>query len=107
MPTKFELETVIGEGWRCTQELRRFFELHFGRGFGFNESLRTFIASSTGSTLAEALAHYKQSLASGPRPISAQFEYNNHMREYRKNNPSSTHAQAVAAWWTKRGKPGA
>ncbi len=105
MPSTFELETVIGEGWRCTQALRSFFVLKVGERFGFNEPLRNFIKSGSGLTLAEALAHYQHSLLAGPRPIAEQFEYNNHMREYRKANPSSTHAQAVSAWWEKRGKP--
>jgi len=107
MPASFSPETVIGNGWRCSQALRSFFESQVGKGFGFNEPLREFIKSGAGRTLGEALEHYRQSLAAGPRPISEQFEYNNHMREYRMLNPSSTHAQAVAAWWAKRGETGA
>ena len=107
MPSSFSPETIIGDGWRCTQALRRYFESQVGKGFRFNEPLRNFIRSGSGRTLGEALEHYRQSLVAGPRPIASQFEYNNHMREYRKANPGSTHAQAVSAWWKKRGKPGA
>jgi SAP domain-containing new25/Domain of unknown function (DUF6434) len=104
MPVEFELDSVIGSGWRCTQALRRFFQSHVGTSFRFNEALRTFIGSGSGRTLNEALEHYKQSIAYGPRPIAKQFEYNNHMREYRRLNPGSSHAEAVSAWWAKRGK---
>ena len=48
MPTRFTMETVIEDGWRCTRDLR----------------------------------------------------------EFRLRNPSSTHAEAFAAWWARRGKPG-
>lgn len=105
MPSTFTPNTVIGSGWRCSQDLRRFFQSHVGTTFTFNEPLRTFLKFGTGRTLAEALAHYKGSLVAGPRPIDSHFEYNNHMREYRRSHPSSTHAEAVSAWWVKRGKP--
>lgn len=105
MPSTFTPETIIGDGWRCTQALRGFFESHLGKGFRFNEPLRNFIRSGSGRTLGEALAHYRRSLVAGPRPIAGQFEYNKHMREYRKANPGSTHAEAVSAWWEKRGRP--
>jgi len=107
MPAEFAIETVIGDGWRFTRALRRFFEFHIGKSFRFNEPLRTFIKTGAGHTLGEALALYRKSLAVGPRPIAKQFEYNSHMREYRRLNPKSTHAEAVSAWWVKRGKAGA
>ena len=105
MPSSFTPETVIGHGWRCSQDLRRFFESHFGKSFAFNEPLRNFVKVGVGQTLAEALALYEQSLVAGPRQIAPQFEYNNHMRDYRSTHPSSTHADAVSAWWARRGKP--
>jgi hypothetical protein len=107
MPDEFELSSVIGSGWRCTQPLRRFFQSHVGTSFRFNEALRTYISTGSGRTLNEALAHYNQSISAGPRPIAKQFEFNNHMREYRTLHPGSTHAEAVSAWWAKRGKAGA
>ena len=107
MPSTFRLTTIICEGWRCTQALRVFFEAQTGKGFRFNAPLRDFIKSGAGRTLAEALAHYRHSLTAAPGPIAEQFEYNNHMRAYRRANPSCTHAQVVSAWWAKRGKQGA
>lgn len=104
MPTTFTLGSIIGEGWRCSQTLRHFFESHVGEGFSFNEPLRRFVKERAGSTLADALAHYRHSLAAGPQPIASQFEYNTHMREYRRRHPASTHAEAVSAWWEKRNK---
>ena len=104
MPRAFGLDTVIGPGWRCTQELRAFFVAHVGKGFRFNRALRTFISTSHGSKLRDALAHYKESLLSHEEPIEGQFEYNRHMREFHAENPGATHADAVESWWLKRGK---
>ncbi|MCH8532959.1 MAG: SAP domain-containing protein [Saccharospirillum sp.] len=107
MPNAFSLDTRVGEGWRCTQELRSFFESQCGSGFRFNAPLREFIASGNGQPLSAAVALYVNSLRKGPQPIAAQFEYNRHMREFKALNPDGTHAEAVAAWWLKRGKPSA
>lgn len=107
MPNEFSLGTVIGKGWRCTQQLRAFFESQCGSGFRFNGPLRDFIASGNGQPLSAAVAHYIESLNKSPQPIAAQFEYNRHIREFKARNPGSTHAEAVAAWWLKRGKPSA
>jgi hypothetical protein len=103
MPTHFELRTVVGEGWRCSQELRRFFEHHCGAGFLFNGGLRDFIRTGAGRTLAEAIAHYERSVAAGSTEIGEQFEYNRHTREFFAKNPAATREQAIAAWWAKRG----
>lgn len=102
MPKQFDRSSVIGEGWRCTQALRAFFETEVGRGFHFNRALRTFIATEHGRTLADALEHFAQSLQAEPQPIAAQFEYNRHVRAFHLANPGAARADAIAAWWAKR-----
>jgi hypothetical protein len=111
MPERFELATMIGVGWRCSQGLRGFFEEHCGGGFHFNEALRRFIATGSGRTLAEAVALYRESTGPGRdragrcherREIGEQFEYNRHFREYFLAHPDATREEAVAAWKRKR-----
>jgi SAP domain-containing new25/Domain of unknown function (DUF6434) len=105
MPDHFDLSTIIGINWRCTQELRAFFESQVGAGFRFNEALRTFIFTRAGSTLKEALDHYQQSIRAQHKPIAKQFEYNRHIREFHATNPHATRNDAIAAWWAKRAQP--
>jgi hypothetical protein len=104
MPDRFELTFVIGKGWHCSQELRRFFESHCGKGFHFNEALRRFIAAGAGRTLADAVALYMRT--TGPQreraEIGEQFEYNRHLRDYFSAHPNATKEEAVAAWKRKR-----
>jgi SAP domain-containing new25/Domain of unknown function (DUF6434) len=102
MPDHFDLSTIIGINWRCTQTLRAFFESQAGIGFRFNEALRTFIFTRPGSTLKEALDHYQQSIHAQHKPIAKQFEYNRHIREFHVANPHATRNDAIAAWWAKR-----
>jgi hypothetical protein len=105
MPDQFTLSSVIGPNWRCSQALRAFFEAHVGPSFHFNAAMRAFISQQQGKTLKEALEHYKHSLHAPKPPISEQFEYNRHMREFHLSNPGASRAQAVAAWWAKRSQP--
>lgn len=105
MPSVFHLDTQIGEDWRCSQQLRAFFEQHCGRGFRFNEAMRTFIASRAGCTLRDAIAHYHANKYAQPDTIAAQFEYNHHVRDYRAAHPDAAHAEVVHAWRDKRSQP--
>lgn len=111
MPERFELATIIGDGWRCSQGLRGFFEEHCGGGFHFNEALRRFIAMGSGRTLAEAVALYRKSTGPGHDragrccdrgEIGEQFEYNRHFREYFLTHPGATREEVIAAWKRKR-----
>lgn len=43
MPDTFTRNTIIGSGWRCSQQLRAFFVEGIGPQFHFNEIMRTFI----------------------------------------------------------------
>ena len=103
MPDRFELSSEIGEAWRCTHALRRFFRQHAGASFRFNGALRDFIHNGAGRTLADALAHYELSRSAPAREIDEQFEYNSHTRAFFAENPGATRQQAIDAWWEKRG----
>ena len=104
MPDRFTLNTVIGKGWRCSPALGAFFKNAAGSGFRFNAAMRDFIHHNSGKTLAQAVAHY-HATRSVQRPIAPQLEYNRHFRDYFKAHPGSSKADAIAAWWAKRGKP--
>jgi hypothetical protein len=105
MPTSLNLTSVIAPGWRCSQALREFFVAHVGPGFRFNAAIRDFIHRQHGRTLAEAIDHYRHSLTAPKDQIADQFQYNRHMRAFHQANPGASQAEAVAAWWAKRGQP--
>jgi hypothetical protein len=102
MPDTLTPQTVIGPGWRFTQALRDYFELHHGKGFHFNQALREFIRTQMGSTLAQALTHYQSSLDQPKAAIAKQFQYNQHIRDYFAKHPGAKREQAIAAWWAWR-----
>lgn len=104
MPAVFSRETVIGEGWRCSQELRAFFEGETTLKFHFNGFMRDFIGGSgVGKTLGDAIEGWEASKRAPKGEIGKQFEYNQHMRDYFEANPTATREEAMQAWREKRG----
>ena len=51
MPAILTRQTVITPGFKCSQELRYFFEKEIGPKFHFNKVMRDFIGSRHGKTL--------------------------------------------------------
>ena len=106
MPTQFTMNTIIGEGWRCNPSLGAFFKQKLGAGFHFNAATRDFIHHQPGKTLADAAICYQMSVRPGRKksPIPQQLEYNQHFRDFFRDNPGSSRQQAIDAWWIRRGK---
>lgn len=83
MPDRFTRETVIGQGWRCSEPLRAFFSAETGKPFRFNQVMRDFVKYGQGKTLGEALDVWQAATEAPERTeIAPQFEYNRHMRAY-------------------------
>lgn len=104
MPKVFTLESIIKPGWRCSQELRAFFEKEIGASFHFDACMRDLIHAGAGKTLQEAITIWKETRLN-PRQektIAPQFEYNRHMREFFQQNPGAQMRDAIQAWNDKK-----
>ncbi|MCP4137672.1 MAG: cytoplasmic protein [bacterium] len=105
MPKQFKRETVVGEGWRCSQELRKFFEKELGEKFRYDGPMRDFIKKDgIGKTLGDAIAlwHEEKKKPREEKEIAKQFEYNRFVREFFKENKGASLQDAIAAWRKKR-----
>lgn len=103
MPEQFNLDTVIGTGWRCTTALRSFFMEHLGPSFRFNSIMRQFIHERAGHTLAEAIAAYREEKSNTQHAeIGEQFEYNRFTRAHWHDHPDATRDEVIAAWYEFR-----
>ena len=106
MPDNFDLDTVIGVGWRCTRQLRAFFTKVIGPGFRFNAVIRQFVHEQPGRTLADAIAAYHENKLAAQQPkIGAQFEYNRFTREFWLTHPDASRDDLLAAWYQYRNTP--
>lgn len=106
MPTTFTRQSIIEAGWRCSQELRFFFEQEIGPHFHFDAVMRDLIHNGVGKTLHETIQIWEeeQQKPSQEKPIAAQFEYNRHIREYFKQHPEATLKAAILDWKIKKKK---
>jgi hypothetical protein len=105
MPTIFTRDTVIGKNWRCTQDLRAFFQSQTETRFTFNKPMRDFIADGAGKTLAEALKTWEDTKNIRTETIEPQFEYNRFMRRFFEENKGADLSSAFTAWKTHRDTP--
>jgi len=104
MPRTFTRQSVIGSGWRCSQELRAFFEQEIGTHFHFDAGMRDFIHNGAGKPLHEAIETWKEERRKPvqEKSIASQFEYNRHIREYFKTHPGATLRDAIQDWKIKK-----
>ncbi len=98
-------DTVIPEGQRCTQHLRRFFEEAIGPQFHFDGHMRRFVHDSAGRTLADAVDHWHRTRAGGRAPIDPQFEFNRFTRGWSDAHPGGARSELLAAWELHRSRP--
>lgn len=106
MPESFTLESIIEPGWRCTSQLRDFFQQHLGPSFRFNAVMRHYIHNSSGSQLSDAIVAYRKNTKDLTlREIPPQFEYNRFTREFSKKYPHATKEQLLTAWREYRDTP--
>lgn len=104
MPKTFTRQSVIGSGWRCSQELRAFFEQEIGTYFHFDSVMRDFIHNGVGKTLGEAIETWEEARRKPiqEKSIAPQFEYNRYIREYFKIHPEAKLKEAIQQWNIKK-----
>lgn len=99
-------DTVTPAGQRCSQVVRAWFSVKVGDGFHFDAQMRDFFAHTDGTqTLQDALSHYRDTRAAGPREIGPQFEFNQFTRAWREEHKVSTHQELLDAWNEYRNAP--
>ena len=103
MPLTFTRDTVVGQGWRCSEALRAFISAEIGKPFRFDRFMREQIASG-GVSLGDLIDAWRKQ--EGRRhEIEPQFEYNRFTRIYRTHYPKATHQEVVNAWKRYRSMP--
>ena len=106
------LDTVIHEGFVCTQRHRTFFtsiEPHFH----FSTFIQNYIKANVGKTYRDIIATWHEHEHAKKRgdlqtSIAPQFEYNQFTRDFFNDpkNKGKTRRDAIRAWKVKRSLPG-
>ena len=102
-------ESIIEEGFECTESHRAFFKKQMGNGFSFNVRFQQWLKSNAGKTYADAVAAYNEILKAkrGKKSsIGKQFKYNTYIRDFFADNAGKTLEDAVKCWNYKKNLKG-
>lgn len=110
---EFSLSTRVPAGFRCTQQVRRFFETQVSPQFRFTVTLQNHIKAHPAITFAEIAEQWRrehQARQAGTfKPaIAPQFEYNQFTRDFHADprNAGKTRADCRQAWERTRARRG-
>ncbi len=98
-------ESIIEDGFACTETHRAFFRREIGTGFSFNVQFQRWLKANAGKTYDDAIAAYNEILKAkkaGESDIGKQFEYNAYIRDFFADNPGRTLEHAVRCWKYKK-----
>ena len=102
-------ESIIEEGFVCTETHRAFFKRQIGNGFSFNVRFQQWLKSNAGKTYADAVAAYNEILKAKKvkkSSIGKQFEYNTYIRDFFADNTGKTLEDAIKCWKYKKSLKG-
>ena len=102
-------ESIIEDGFVCTETHRAFFRKEIGNSFSFNVQFQQWLKSNAGKTYGDAIAAYHGILEAkkgAKGPIGKQFEYNTYIRDFFADNPGKTLEDAIRCWKYKKSLKG-
>ena len=97
--------TILPAGQRMTRQLRSYLELRIGDDFRVNSHVREFMTSSSGTTVADLVAHWEATRDTPRSQPDAQFEYNRFSVRWHAAHVGGTPAECRAAWFVYRSLP--
>ena len=103
------LDSIIEDGFICSEKHRAFFKEQIGSSFSFNVAFQKWLKSNAGKTYADAVKAYyeiKQKAKTEKKSIDGQFEYNTYIRDFFDNNKGRSLDDAIKCWKHKKSKPG-
>jgi len=105
-----DLETVLSNSYKNTQNVRRFFCKHVGPDFKFNIAFMEWMKSNSGKTLADAVDEFKlqqkQMTAPGFKTvIEPHNQFNQYTRDILTHNPNMKMSDVRRIWALKRALP--
>ena len=101
------LDTKIGENFKCSEDKREFFENNIGKGFRFKVRFQKWLKSNPNKTYKDAIAAYHEIQNSKEKTqIDKQFQYNQYIRDFFKDNEKLGLEDAIKCWKYKKGLKG-
>ena len=102
-------ESIIEDGFVCTETHRAFFRKEIGNGFSFNVQFQQWLKANAGKTYADAVTAYHEILKAKKAKkssIGKQFEYNAYIRDFFADNAGKTLEDGIKCWKYKKSLKG-
>ncbi|WP_409199622.1 DUF6434 domain-containing protein [Methanobrevibacter sp. DSM 116169] len=99
------LNSKIGENFKCTEKNREFFKSEIGDTFKFKVNFQKWLKNNPNKSYKEAINAYYEIIKVKPK-IDKQFEYNQYIKDFFKNNNNLSLNDAIKSWKYKKSLPG-
>ena len=100
---EIRLDSILGENFKCSEDKREFFEKEIGKGFKFKVKFQKWLKANPNKTYQDAINAYHELENSNEKTvIDKQFQYNQYVRDFFKDNEDKTLNEAIKCWNYKK-----
>lgn len=97
------LDSKLGENFKCSEDKRVFFEKHIGKGFKFKVKFQKWLKANPEKTYRDAVNAYHEIINSKEKTkIDKQFQYNQYIRDFFEDNCDKSLNDAITCWKYKK-----
>ena len=101
--TEINLDSKLGENFKCSEDKRAFFEKHIGKGFKFKVKFQKWLKANPEKTYLDAVNVYGEIINSNEKTkIDKQFQYNQYIRDFFADNNDKSLSEAIKCWNYKK-----
>lgn len=101
------LDSKLGENFKCGQDKREFFEKEIGKTFKFKVKFQKWLKANPDKTYREAIdAYFEIQNSKEKTNIDKQFQYNQYIRDFFKDNDGKSLEEAIKCWKFKKSLKG-
>lgn len=105
--SEISLDSKLGENFKCSEDKREFFENEIGKGFKFKVKFQKWLKSNPDKTYRDAIdAYHKIQNSKEKTKIDNQFQYNQYIRDFFKDNDDKSLEDAIKCWKYKKSLKG-
>jgi hypothetical protein len=108
---ELNINTIITDNYKNTENVRAFMTLQIGQHFRFNVDFMNWIKSNVGKNMYDAIEEWnriyiRRKNKEYKSEIAPQFEYNRYIRDFMLDNLGASLKDVIKCWKIKRAKIG-
>ena len=104
---EINLNSKLGENFKCSEDKREFFKNEIGNNFKFNVRFQKWLKSNPDKTYQDAIDAYYEIINSKEKTqIGKQFQYNQYIRDFFQDNNDRSLDDAIKCWNYKKSLKG-